>query len=69
VSSRPAFATLEVRAPVHLVYGEKDWSRLSDRQANNELLPDAEFTQVPGAGHFIALERPDVLADLVNATA
>jgi pimeloyl-ACP methyl ester carboxylesterase len=59
----------EVKAPIHLVYGEKDWSRPSDRQANKELLPDAEFTQVPGAGHFITLERPDVLANLLNARA
>ncbi|MEU5872185.1 alpha/beta hydrolase [Glycomyces sp. NPDC047369] len=57
----------DVRAPVHLVYGEKDWSRRSDREANRSLLPDAEFTQVAGAGHFIALERPDVLAELLNA--
>ncbi|MER7684127.1 alpha/beta hydrolase [Streptomyces sp. NPDC097610] len=59
----------EVKAPIHLVYGEKDWSRQSDREANKELLPAAHFTQVPGAGHFIALERADVLADLLNAVA
>ena len=59
----------EVKAPVHLIYGEKDWSRPSDRQANRELLPNAEFTQVPNAGHFIALERPDVLANLLNSVA
>ncbi|NUR04194.1 MAG: alpha/beta hydrolase [Streptomyces sp.] len=59
----------EVKAPVHLLYGEKDWSRPSDREANRQLLPAAEFTQVPGAGHFIALERPDVLAGLLNAAA
>lgn len=56
----------EVRAPVHLIYGEKDWSRPSDRQANRQLLPAADFLQVPGAGHFIALERPDVPAKLLN---
>ncbi|MFD5234104.1 alpha/beta fold hydrolase [Streptomyces qaidamensis] len=59
----------EVEAPIHLVYGEKDWSRPSDREANKKLLPAADFTQVPTAGHFIAVERPDVLADLVNAVA
>ncbi|MET7322809.1 alpha/beta hydrolase [Streptomyces sp. NPDC005549] len=59
----------EVKAPIHLVYGEKDWSRPSDREANKQLLPTADFTQVPKAGHFIALERPDVLADLLNAVA
>jgi pimeloyl-ACP methyl ester carboxylesterase len=57
----------EIKAAIHLVYGETDWSRQSDRQANKDLLPDAEFTQVPGAGHFIALERPEVLAALVHA--
>lgn len=56
----------EVSAPVHLIYGEKDWSRPSDRQANKQLLPAAEFVQVPGAGHFIVLERPDVPAKVLN---
>jgi pimeloyl-ACP methyl ester carboxylesterase len=55
----------EVAAPVHLIYGDKDWSRRSDRQANRELLPTAEFTEVPNAGHFIALERPDVPANVL----
>ncbi|MET7474855.1 alpha/beta hydrolase [Streptomyces sp. NPDC005648] len=59
----------EVKAPVHLVYGENDWSRPSDREANRRLLPDADYTQVPGADHFIALERPEVVADLLNAVA
>jgi pimeloyl-ACP methyl ester carboxylesterase len=59
----------EVKAPVHFVYGEKDWSRVSDREANKKLLPTADFTQVAEAGHFIALERPDVLAELLTPLA
>ncbi|MFI7500699.1 alpha/beta fold hydrolase [Streptomyces sp. NPDC049687] len=59
----------QVKAPIHLVYGENDWSRPSDREANKKLLPAADFTQVPDAGHFISLERPDVLADLLSTTA
>lgn len=59
----------EVTAPVHFIYGEKDWSRPSDRQANRRQLPNAEFTEVPNAGHFIALERPDVPANVLNAVA
>jgi pimeloyl-ACP methyl ester carboxylesterase len=58
-----------VRAPIHLIYGENDWSRPSDRRANQQLLPSAQFTQVPNAGHFIALERPDVPAELLNQAA
>ncbi len=67
IAARSRYAA--VKAPIHLVYGEKDWSRPSDRRANADLLPDAAFTQVPGAGHFIALERPGVLAGLVTAAA
>ena len=59
----------EVSAPVHLVYGEHDWSRTSDRKANRRLLPAAEFTQVTNTGHFMVLERPDVLADLLPSSA
>jgi pimeloyl-ACP methyl ester carboxylesterase len=59
----------EVSAPVHLVYGEKDWSRPSDREANRQLLPIADFTQVPSAGHFIALERPDMPANLLTSAS
>jgi len=56
----------EVKAPVHVIYGEKDWSRTLDRQANKQLIPTAKFTEVPSAGHFIALERPDVPANLLR---
>jgi pimeloyl-ACP methyl ester carboxylesterase len=67
VAARAHYA--DVTAPIHLVYGEKDWSRPSDRLANRQLLPNAEFTQVPKAGHFIALERPDVPANLLKSAA
>ena len=59
----------EVSAPIHLIYGDKDWSRPSDREANRRLLPDADFTRIPDAGHFIALERPEVPASLLNRLA
>jgi len=64
VAARSRYPAASAR--IHLVYGEKDWSRPSDRQANQQLLPAAEFIQVPNAGHFIALERPDVPANLLN---
>lgn len=67
IASRSRYS--EVTAPIHLIYGDKDWSRPSDREANRRQLPNAEFTQVPDAGHFIALERPDVPADLLNSLA
>ena len=67
IAARSRYA--KVTAPVHLIYGESDWSRPSDREANKLWLPQAQFTQVPGAGHFIALERPDVPANALNQMA
>lgn len=58
-----------VKAPVHLIYGAQDWSRRSDREANQRQLPNADYTEVANAGHFIALERPDVPADLLASLA
>lgn len=67
IAARSRYA--DVSAPVHLIYGEKDWSRPSDREANRQWLPQAQFTQVPNVGHFIALERPEVLANALNQMA
>lgn len=67
IAARTRYA--DVRAPIDLVYGEHDWSRPSDREANRRLLPDASFVELGGAGHFVALERPDVLADLLHLSA
>jgi pimeloyl-ACP methyl ester carboxylesterase len=64
IDARSGYSKLT--APVHLIYGEKDWSRMSDRKANKDLIHTAKFTQVPNAGHFIALERPDVPASLLG---
>ena len=63
IAARSLYA--DVTAHIDVVYGEHDWSRRSDRDANRQLLRSAQFTDVPGAGHFIALERPDVLAEVL----
>jgi pimeloyl-ACP methyl ester carboxylesterase len=54
-----------VTAPVHFVYGEKDWSRRSNREANQRQVPNAQFLEIADAGHFLALEQPQVLSGLL----
>ena len=56
-----------VTAPVTLVYGDQDWSRPTERQANLALLPDAQFISLPETGHFAALEQPDRVAEILLA--
>jgi pimeloyl-ACP methyl ester carboxylesterase len=56
-----------VTAPVTLVYGDHDWSRLSEREADLALLQGADSISLPNTGHFAALEQPDRVAEILLA--
>jgi pimeloyl-ACP methyl ester carboxylesterase len=57
IAARERYARIDV--PVTLVYGEEDWSRPSDRQANIQSVPGAHDIVLRDTGHFAALEAPD----------
>jgi pimeloyl-ACP methyl ester carboxylesterase len=71
VDSMVAARALYVRVtvPVTLAYGDHDWSRLPEREANLALLPDAQRVALGGAGHFAALEQPARIAQILLAAA
>jgi pimeloyl-ACP methyl ester carboxylesterase len=54
-----------VSAPATVVYGDRDWSRPPERQANLALLRGARSISLPSTGHFAALERPDRVAEVL----
>jgi pimeloyl-ACP methyl ester carboxylesterase len=54
-----------VTAPVALIYGDHDWSRLPEREANLALLPGARSFLLPETGHFAALEQPARVAEIL----
>jgi len=56
-----------VTAPVTLIYGDHDWSRVTDRQANLALLPGARSISLPETGHFAALDQPARVAEILLA--
>lgn len=59
--ARPdAGATLpELRCPLLLVVGDRDgWSPPAQHHEIAALVPDAEVRVIPGAGHFLPVERP-----------
>jgi pimeloyl-ACP methyl ester carboxylesterase len=58
-----------VTVPVTLIYGDHDWSRTSEREANLALLPGAKSISLPETGHFAALEQPARVAEILLAGA
>jgi pimeloyl-ACP methyl ester carboxylesterase len=67
IAARERYARIDV--PVTLVYGEEDWSRPSDRQADIESVPGASDIVLRDTGHFAALEAPDDWARILLGDA
>ncbi len=59
----------EVKVPVLVIYGDQDWSRADERQRTVEAIPGAKMETVPGGGHYLSLDQPQRLADLIKGFA
>jgi pimeloyl-ACP methyl ester carboxylesterase len=64
IAARSGFGQIEV--PVLLAYGQHDWSRPAERDANRRAIPGVTAVSLPGCGHFSALERPHAVAALIK---
>jgi len=62
--ARAEYPKLDV--PVLLVYGDHDWSRQEEREANHRAIPGAQITIVKDASHFLALDAPEALTQLIR---
>jgi pimeloyl-ACP methyl ester carboxylesterase len=56
-----------IKAPVTLVWGDKDWSTLQDRAGVEAAVPSPDVITLERTGHFSALERPQAWADIILA--
>jgi len=54
-----------VIAPVTLVYGNKDWSRASERERTKAALKNARIFTLPNTGHFSSVENPRGVAEVI----
>jgi pimeloyl-ACP methyl ester carboxylesterase len=56
--------------PTLLLYGDHDWSRAEEREANRRDIPGAQWQLIKDAGHFLSLDAPnDVLRAILDFTA
>ncbi len=58
-----------ITVPVSLIWGDKDWSRSSEREHDRSLIPGVRMTTVENGGHFLPLDRPDAVIELLNLAA
>jgi pimeloyl-ACP methyl ester carboxylesterase len=55
----------QIDIPTLLVYGERDWAPPAAREQDRRLIPDVTTTTIGGGGHFLSLDRPREVTDLV----
>jgi len=56
----------KITVPVLLIYGEHDWSRPEERAANQRAIPGAAMTIVKDGGHFLSLDAPEAVIQLIR---
>lgn len=56
----------DIKAPVLLVYGERDWSQPNERETTLHDIPGAKMRTVAGGGHFLSLDRPREVEQLIT---
>lgn len=55
-----------LRCPTLLVCGEQDSANQKASKALTAILPNAEFKEIPGAGHEVNTQSPDRLAAVLQ---
>jgi pimeloyl-ACP methyl ester carboxylesterase len=48
-----------IKRPVLLLYGEYDWSRPEEREADGRDIPGSRLRVISNAGHFLTLDAPE----------
>jgi pimeloyl-ACP methyl ester carboxylesterase len=55
----------KIREPVLLIWSDKDWSRLKERARTAALIPNVVRKSVSDGGHFLSLDQPEELTQLI----
>jgi pimeloyl-ACP methyl ester carboxylesterase len=55
----------QIRVPTLLIYGEQDWAPVAQRERTCGLIQSVAVTTVAEGSHFLSLDRPAELTDLI----
>ena len=50
-----------IKVPVLLLWGGRDWSRPDEREHDKEIVPGSKMATVEDGGHFLPLDRPEAV--------
>ena len=64
LTAREQYPSIQV--PVTLAYGDDDWSRPAEREANERAIHPARTVTLDGCGHFSCLDKPPEIARLIR---
>jgi pimeloyl-ACP methyl ester carboxylesterase len=64
IDGRARYGAIDL--PVTLVYGDEDWSRPAERDANAQIIPGVKTATLTNTGHFSSLESPREIAQLIS---
>ena len=54
-----------IDVPVLLIWGDQDWATPPEREHDRTLIKGAEMTTLANGGHFLPLDRPKEVRDLI----
>jgi pimeloyl-ACP methyl ester carboxylesterase len=54
-----------INVPALLIWGDKDWANASERDRDGDMIPGAQVATVERGGHFLPLDRPLELCELI----
>ena len=54
-----------IAIPVLLVWGDRDWATAEEREHDRKRIPGVEMTTLEAGGHFLPLDRPKELLELI----
>jgi len=66
IAARAVYSRITV--PVTLVYGDKDWSKVEERDEVARLIRGGRTITLADTGHFASMERPDAIARILLDT-
>ena len=55
----------DIRVPVKLIWGDRDWAHANERDHDRSLIPRVEMLTVKDGGHFLPLDQPKELQELI----